>query len=545
VHQTLEREILSDDTNKIGSAIPRRHGVRYWIFISLLIAVIVIAVVVEIAMHRAEPILKGRVIETLSTRFDSRVELDTFHVSALKGLEVSGDGLRIFAPDDVVAAGAKAPLISLGHFAFHAELGGLFKKPMHVGTVYVTGMAINIPPREVREQGVKRQKKSGKIEILVDEIVCDNSHLIIGTAKPDKDPKDFELGHIVMHNVGPDDPWRYDATLVNAIPRGDIHAMGTFGPWINESPGDSTVAGKYTFENADLGTIKGIGGVLSSVGEFKGQLNRIEVDGTTETPDFSLDTANHRMPLHTKFHAIVDGTSGDTYLQPVDARLGGSEFTSSGAIINVKGQGHIIDLDVNVPNGRIQDFLELAVKTQPVVMTGRIGMKTKLHIRPGDESVSQKIGLKGGFTLRGIHFTNPEVQDKVDMLSLRAQGDPKDAKPGAEDVTSRMQGLFAMDRGRLRLSGLTYTLPGATVKLSGVYSLDGNEFDFSGKVRTDAKLSQMVASKWKSLLLKPVDPFFKKNGAGAEIPVKVTGTKGAPKFGLDLHHKDKSDTARP
>jgi hypothetical protein len=133
------------------------------------------------------------------------------------------------------------------------------------------------------------------------------------------------------------------------------------------------------------------------------------------------------------------------------------------------------------------------------------------------------------------------VQDKVDMLSLRAQGAPKMAKPGAEDVPSQMVGKFAMENGRLNLSDLLYTLPGGTVRLAGVYSLDGNEFDFSGKVRTDAKLSQMVASKWKSLLLKPVDPFFKKNGAGAEIPVKVTGTKGAPKFGLDLKHKDKNN----
>ena len=534
---------MSVDTSKNEVATPRRRRVWRWILLSLLIAAVVIGVIAEIVVRRAEPILKGRVIETLSTRFDSRVELDAFHVSVLKGLEVSGDGLRIFAPDDVVAAGAKDPLISLGHFAFHAELGGLFRKPMHVGTVYVTGMSINIPPREMRQQGAKREKRAGKIKIVVDEIVCDDSHLIIGTAKPNKDPKDFALGHIVMHNVGPNDPWRYDATLVNAIPRGDIHAKGTFGPWVNESPGDSTVTGKYTFENADLNTIKGIGGMLSSVGEFKGQLNRIEVDGTTETPDFSLDTANHKMPLHTKFHAIVDGTSGDTYLQPVDAKLGGSEFTCKGAIINVKGKGHIIDLDVDVPNGRIQDFLELAVKTQPVVMTGRIETKTKLHIRPGPESVTRKLGLKGGFTLREIHFTNPEVQDKVDMLSLRAQGDPKEAKPGAEDVSSRMQGQFVMENGRLRLQDLTYTLPGGTVRLSGVYSLDGKEFDFSGKVRTEAKLSQMVASKWKSLLLKPVDPFFHKNGAGAEIPVKVTGTKGAPKFGLDLKQKDKNDSS--
>jgi hypothetical protein len=79
------------------------------------------------------------------------------------------------------------------------------------------------------------------------------------------------------------------------------------------------------------------------------------------------------------------------------------------------------------------------------------------------------------------------------------------------------------------------------VALTGEYTLDGEKFEFTGKIRTDAKVSQMVASKWKSILLKPIDPFFKKNGAGAEIPVKISGTKSAPKFGLDLGHKDKKD----
>ncbi|MBB5329557.1 AsmA-like C-terminal region-containing protein [Tunturiibacter gelidoferens] len=519
----------------------KRRSVWGWILISLLIAVIVLAVIGEIAVHRAMPILKGRVIETLSSRFDSRVEIDGFSVSVLKGLEVSGEGLRIYAQDEVVAAGATDPLIALGHFSFHANLLGLFVKPMHVRTVHVAGMVIHIPPREMRQQAPKGQRHMGKIKILVDEIVFDDSRLIIGTIKPDKEPKEFEMSRIVMRNVGPDAPWRYDATLVNAIPKGDIHATGTFGPWNNESPGDSSVTGKYTFDHVDLNTIRGIGGMLSSVGEFSGQLNKIIVDGTTETPNFSLDTANHGVPLHTKFHAIVDGTSGDTYLQPVDARLGGSDFTCNGAVVNVKGKGHIIDLDVNIPAGQIQDFLQLAVKTSPAVMTGGLQMKTKLHIRPGPQSVSKKIGLKGGFTLRQIHFTNPELEDKVDMLSLRAQGDPKAAKPGAEDVHSQMVGQFVMADGKLSFSKLDYTLPGADVSLAGEYTLDGERFEFDGKVRTKAKVSQMVASKWKSILLKPVDPFFKKDGAGAVIPVKVSGTRSAPKFGLDLGHKGKKD----
>jgi hypothetical protein len=512
---------------------------------SLLISLVVLIVVGEIVIHRAAPILKGRVIQTLSDRFNSRVELDDLDVSIMRGLEVTGKGLRIFPPDDVVAAGAKYPLIAIRSFQFHTGIVGLFVKPMHVGTVDAQGLSIHIPPREMRDPAVaagqQAQKKPPhkyKIKIVVDEIVFDNSELVIGTSKPNKDPKRFVLKHIVMHDVGPTRPWPYDATLTNAIPKGDIHAVGTFGPWNTESPGDSGVTGRYTFDHADLNTIKGIGGMLSSVGTFNGQLDRIQAQGTASVPNFSLDTANHPVSLKTQFTVIVDGLTGDTYLQPVHAVLGSSAFTCTGAVVNVKGKGHIIDLDVNVPQGRIEDFLQLAVKTQPPVMTGVMQTRTKLHIRPGKESVSQKMSLKGEFRLNGIAFTRPAVQSKVDMLSARAEGHP-DYKDTGMDVAGQMTGEFKMDNGELTFSGLHYAIPGATVNLQGVYSLDGKKFDFYGKVRTEAKLSQMVSTWWKSLLLKPVDPFFAKNGAGVEVPVKVTGVNGDPKFGLDFGHKDK------
>jgi hypothetical protein len=48
----------------------------------------------------------------------------------------------------------------------------------------------------------------------------------------------------------------------------------------------------------------------------------------------------------------------------------------------------------------------------------------------------------------------------------------------------------------------------------------------------------MTSTWWKSLMLKGVDPFFHKHGAGAEIPIKITGTNTAPKFGLNLGNKN-------
>src|SRR5256885_1514933 len=151
------------------------------------------------------------------------------------------------------------------------------------------------------------------------------------------------------------------------------------------------------------------------------------------------------MPLHTQFHAIVDGITGDTYLQPVNATLRNSTFTTSGAVMNIKGRGHKIELAVDIPQGQVQDFLDLVVKTEPPVMTGVIGTKTKLQIRPGKEKVAQKLSFDGKFILLDIHFTNPNVQDKIDTLSLRAQGEPKKARPGAEDVNSQMKGAFSLN----------------------------------------------------------------------------------------------------
>ena len=521
-----------------GDDRPQRS--RFWrrFGITLLIVLTVLTVIAEIVLKHAEPILKGRVIETLSMRFDSKVELDNLDVSLLRGLQVSGDGLRIYSPQDVVAAGATAPLIAIRHFSFHARLLGLFIKPTHVGAVLVSGLQIKIPPKDQRQQGAtgtaQHGAKKGKIKIVADEIVCDDSELVIGTDKPGKDPKRFVLKHIVLENVNSESASTYDATLTNAIPRGNIHAVGSFGPWNNESPGDSAVSGRYAFDHADLNTIKGVGGILSSEGIFEGQLDRIDVNGTTKTPDFSLDIAQHPVPLETRFQAVVDGLSGDTYLHSVEAKLGHSTFSCNGKVVNIKGQGHVIDLDVNIPAGRIEDFLQLAVKTTPVVMRGVINTHAKLHIPPGKVSVAQKMQMQGAFSLQQVQFTNVQWQDKIDMLSLRAQGEPELAQPGAAKVNSGMTGHFALGAGKLTFSSLSYEMPGADVDLSGVYTLDGQKFEFTGTVRTKAKLSQMVSTWWKSLLLTPIDPIFAKHGAGTEIPVKISGTKSAPKFGLDL-----------
>ena len=90
-----------------------------------------------------------------------------------------------------------------------------------------------------------------------------------------------------------------------------------------------------------------------------------------------------------------------------------------------------------------------------------------------------------------------------------------------------------MKDGRIRFSSLTFAVPGATVQLAGAYGIRSEQLDFKGVLRLQASISETTTG-FKRVLLKMVDPFFRKSGAGAEIPIKVEGARKQPKFGLDM-----------
>jgi len=525
-----------------GQHPPRKYSRWRWIIAIVLVSAAIVSVLAAIVASHAEPILRARVIETLSARFKSKVELDGFHVSALEGLQVSGNGLRLFGAEDPNndEPGIQ-PLISVAEFRFRTGVMDLLRSPMHVNTVYVKGLILNLPPREQRGELKNMEPQGRKIQITVDKFVCDQAQLIINTLRPGKLPLEFDIEKLNMTSIGPNQPLQFDANLTNPKPVGNIISSGSFGPWQADSPRDTPVRGTYSFTHADLSTIKGIGGILSSTGQYAGSLDDIVVDGTTDTPDFRIAVSGRPVPLHTDFHAVVDGTSGDTYLQPVKAKILNSWLVANGSVVRMSNpKGHRVELDVTIAKGRIEDLLKLAVRTDPPVMTGLLQLKTTFDLPPGEPDVANRLKLTGNFRVTQSHFTNDKIQSKVDALSMRSQGKPKLAQDNIpDDVRSDLMGVFNLEDGVIHFSRLQFEIPGTWVNLTGDYSLDGNQFDFRGKARMDAKLSHMVGG-WKSILLKPADPFFSKNGAGTEIPVKVTGTKSEPHFGTDFGHKDRA-----
>jgi AsmA-like C-terminal region len=469
-------------------------------------------------------VVRERMIVALEENFDSQLEVKRLDVSVFPRVAITGEGLvfRLRDRADV------PPLFTIARFTAQANVLGLLAK--HVSQVRLEGLDIKVPPRRDGPKQAKSEKKPARF--VIDEIIADGTKLATLPRDAWKEPLEFEIGHLRLYGGGPADAMSFDAVLTNAKPPGEIRSTGKFGPWDREEPGGTPVSGKYTFRDADLSVFKGIAGKLSSDGSYQGALGHIEVNGTADVPDFRLAIAGNPVRLTTQFQAVVDGTDGNTYLRPVNGQFGKTSLTAQGSIEGKKGvRGKTVSLDVDVQSGRLEDMLLLAVKGGKPPISGAIRFRTKLVIPPGQVDVAEKIFLDGGFTVDSAHFSELNVQEKVNELSHRGKGNPTESDQ--DTVASGFRGQFQVDKGIITLRGLSFTVPGVAVNLNGTYGLLSSEMNFRGTARLDAEVSQTTTG-WKSLLLKAVDPIFKKKNAGAEIPIQIKGTPEKPSFGLAL-----------
>jgi len=147
---------------------------RLWSSIGMVALIFLATAIVatRYVIAHAEPILRARVIQTLSNRFNSKVALAGFQVSLLHGIEVSGTGLEVYGAKDPNAyqPGVQA-LINIREFSFQTSLRSLFRSPMHVDTVYVNGMVLNLPPKQDRQEMKRMGSKAGRMTIFVDKFV--------------------------------------------------------------------------------------------------------------------------------------------------------------------------------------------------------------------------------------------------------------------------------------------------------------------------------------------------------------------------------------
>jgi hypothetical protein len=249
-----------------------------------------------------------------------------------------------------------------------------------------------------------------------------------------------------------------------------------------------------------------------------------------------LKRAGNIVPLKTEFEVLVDGTNGNTVLKPVIGTLGSTSFKTSGGVIKHESdQRRTVSLNVDIPKGNLTDLLTLAMKGDPF-MEGQIALKTKIGIPPLSGKVREKLLLDGEFDITKGKFLRSTIQDQIDMLSRRGQGQPKNM--AIDEVVLAMGGRFKMEDEKITFNSLSFAVPGSGVDLSGDYDLDKDRLDFHGTLKLDAKVSETMTG-WKRWVLKPVDPFFAKNGAGTFLRIQVVGSAKKPKFGRDQGPQEK------
>ena len=581
----------------------RRHRWLAILMVAFFIVVVAAGTTLAVIARHLQPYLRARLVSGLEQRFRTRVELDRFNVALGNGLEgewgiwATGQGLRIWPPDQrqIGREEVPGPFIALDEFRFHVPLRYPPGRSITISRVRLNGLKIDVPPASQRNKSSSvgqapttarllpaaanlassvarpgdRQSHAGtrpgqgsandqSIEaavlasILVKRIDCENAQLILETDKPGKLSLSFAISRVQLRNVTAGQPIEFEAELTNPKPVGVIHAAGSLGPWPTDDPGETPIRGRYAFSHADLSTFRGIAGILSSNGNFEGTLRTVAVDGDADVPDFRLTHFGNAEPLHTHFHARVDGTNGDTWLDAVDATLGSSHILTRGQVVRVRPRdsanaqpyasanlppladsGHDITLKVNVDRGRIEDFLRLANRSQTPLLTGTIVLNASLHIPPGADPVYQRLQADGTFKLDQARFTDQKLQSHILDLSLRGLGRPGAIKTSdAGSISSAMEGAFHMAGAVITLPDLQYTVPGAAIQLEGKYPLEG-ALSFDGTARMQATVSQMIGG-WKGVLLRPADRLFRGAGAGTVVPILIRGPHDAPEFSVDF-----------
>jgi hypothetical protein len=438
-------------------------------------------------------------------------------------------GIEVHVPDQPDLP----PFISIDRLSVEANPFKLATELIRgrVQLVQVEGLRITIPPGKAKHDimpsgGGTPQSSS---TVIIEELIAHEAVLTILRRKAGDEPLVFPIHALDLRELGFDRVIPFHAELTNPIPTGEVISQGTIGPW-QTAPSDLPIDGDYAFRHADLDTVRGIGGMLTSDGHYHGTLDSLRVVGTSNTPDFNLDMGGKPVPLSTAFTAVVDGSNGTTHLEAVDATLFHTKIHAAGEIVN---QGHpagfSTSLQARIEHGRIEDVLNLAMHSGRPPLVGEMSLESTVRVPAGHTAVRDRLEADGQFTLIDVHFADGQVEQKVEALSQRGQGKDRDETAGR--VASNVTGTFRLAAREIWLPDVSFEVPGASVVLSGTYVLPTQAMSFEGELRMEASLSGAVGG-FKSIFVKPLDWLFRRDGAGAVIPIRIQGTRDHPEFSV-------------
>jgi hypothetical protein len=516
----------------VPPAVPGKRRLVEWYGLALIgFALLVIIGFILVAVNW--PFKKQAVIDALQESSAQSVRVDRFY--------------RTYFPPGCVSEGIRflhgknkdePPLITIQKLTIQGSYARIFTFQRHLPLVRVEGMRVTVPPKSPdgtssRVMPVTQTKSKRSTEIGT--VIADGTVLDFLPTGAGKQPLHLMIHKLALDDLGKNQPISYRATIFNSKPPGEIQSTGRFGPWNPEDPRRTAVSGSYTFRNANLAFFKAISGTLYSKGKFSGILDHIEVAGTTDTPNFQVFNTSHTRRLTTEFHAALDATGGDTFLENV---IGHFDRTTVAATGSVTGEnGKLTSVDLFGTDGRIENLLDLFIKDKRAPMTGGVRFRAHVELPPESESFIKKLKLVGDFGIGGGKFMNPHTQGGIGKLSESAQKAEKwDHPEDPATVVSNLKGHVVAQDGIATLSNLSFSVPGAYARMHGTFSLIDHNVDLHGTLITTGKVGD-ATSGVKALLVKAITPLFKKRASAKIVPFKITGKYQHTTVSLDLSAK--------
>jgi hypothetical protein len=431
------------------------------------------------------------------------------------------------------------PIITIQKLTIESTFAGLFSKPARILRIIADGLRVRVPPGGA---SLHTEAGSQRDQTVIEELRADNAILELASSHTGQQGLVFPIHHVVFRNIGGQNKIPFQVSLHLPTPPGEVESSGQLGPWKDDkgTVRSTPISGTYALNRADLGVFKSLGGVVSSRGEFSGNLEKLNVAGATESPNFEVKESGHPFRLNAQFRGVLDMKTGDLVLPLLQARLGNTNLVANAS---VSGSPKTVALNVTHGQGEIQDLILLFSNAKASPIMGPVIFQTQIVLPPEHRPFKQRVQLAGNFDIARGRFASANTQKNVDQLSERAEGkkdkekdhDQDDDENGFDRVLTDLKGQVALKNGVAMFSPVSFAMPGAEADMKGTYSLLDKHVNLAGKMRMLATVSQATTGA-KSIFLKVLDPFYKKKkkGAGAEVPITMTGTYGHTHFTAGL-----------
>ena len=410
-----------------------------------------------------------------------------------------------------------------------------------VHLVDITGLHIIVPAIGSRENHVDFPPGSSSDfdgpTTRIDRMVVHSS--LLDVMRADGNRLSFPIAQLELHNLHRGEAMTYAVDMRNAEPTGRIQAHGSIGPINPKNMSSTPVSGDFTFSSVDLHDVGNISGTLDSSGHFKGVLGAIEADASTKTPDFAVEKGKPTPVLGT-IQCTIDGTNGDLKIHSIEIKTGATTIHTEGEIA---GSPKITNLDFTVTRGRAEDVLRPFIH-EDVPIVGPVWLKGHAYVGPPGDGFLQRLRVDGAFVAPGERVSDRQTEQSLSAFSLRAQSNkPAGSDEGSGDKTSgsttdalsSLRGTARIRDGIASSQRLTFQVAGAEADLRGTFNFHNKDVRLVGNLKMDTDISH-TATGFKSGLLKPLAPFFKKKNGGAVVPIAVTGAPGNYKVTQDLMH---------